>query len=320
MITREQIPQVVGHPVFDAKGRKIGAAKHMYIDDATGEPAWVTVRTGLFGGHETFVPTDAARIVEGHLEVPYVKDTVKGAPSVALDEAGHLSADQERRLYGYYGLQGPEGLETPPADSEGIGAGGTAGRAAGPPDDTGLDRPTTPAAPAGRTQGQGPGTQTRPSTGVGMRPGGTPPGGMSGSEAGAGTGTGPAPGTGAGTSTGTGTGTPTGPAPGTGDRSADEPMDWSGTCAPGDRPAGGTRRAPDTSRGSAWAEAEMGPGTGKRSSETVGDGATFAVGTDGDTERVAPDERGPAGDRRTRPEGTEEKPGDPPQDRPQDRP
>jgi len=104
MITREQIPQVVGRPVYDAQGRKIGSAKRMYLDDATGEPAWVTVRTGLFSPHETFVPTTAARVVGGHLEVPFAKDTVKGAPQVVLDPAGHLSAQEEERLYGYYGV------------------------------------------------------------------------------------------------------------------------------------------------------------------------------------------------------------------------
>jgi hypothetical protein len=119
MITREQIPQVVGHPVYDARGRKIGPAKHMYLDDATGNPVWVTVRTGRFGGRETFVPTGAARVVEGHLEVPFAKEKVKGAPTVALDTDGHLSAEQENRLYGYYGLQAPAGPSDRPAAAPG---------------------------------------------------------------------------------------------------------------------------------------------------------------------------------------------------------
>ncbi|WP_225849587.1 PRC-barrel domain-containing protein [Streptomyces sp. HPF1205] len=108
MITREQIPRIVGHPVYDAQGKRIGPAKHMYLDDATGDPVWVTVRTGFLGKREIFVPTGAARVVEDHLEVPFVKEKVKGAPTVALDTQGHLSADQERRLYGYYGLEAAE--------------------------------------------------------------------------------------------------------------------------------------------------------------------------------------------------------------------
>lgn len=105
MITREQIPQVVGNPVHDAQGKKIGDAKHMYLDDATGDPEWVTVKTGFFGNNETFVPTRAARLVQDHLEVPYEKDQVKGAPNVDVDSGGHLSAEEERHLYRYYGLE-----------------------------------------------------------------------------------------------------------------------------------------------------------------------------------------------------------------------
>ncbi len=128
MITREQIPQVVGHPVLDAQGKKIGDAKHMYLDDATGDPEWVTVKTGLFGNSETFVPTRAARIVQDHVEVPYEKDQVKGAPNVDVDSGGHLSAEEERHLYRYYGL------ETKGGAGMGMGtaaAGGAAGGAAG---------------------------------------------------------------------------------------------------------------------------------------------------------------------------------------------
>ncbi|WP_232792550.1 PRC-barrel domain-containing protein [Actinacidiphila yeochonensis] len=112
MITRDQIPQVVGHPVHDAQGKKIGDAKHMYLDDASGDPEWVTVKTGLFGNNETFVPTRAARIVQDHLEVPYEKEQVKGAPNVDVDSGGHLSAEEERHLYSYYGLESRSGGQT----------------------------------------------------------------------------------------------------------------------------------------------------------------------------------------------------------------
>ena len=42
--------------VFDRDGDKIGGVGEVYLDDTTGEPAWVTVNTGLFGLKETFVP------------------------------------------------------------------------------------------------------------------------------------------------------------------------------------------------------------------------------------------------------------------------
>ncbi|WP_052866060.1 DUF2382 domain-containing protein [Streptomyces niger] len=104
MITQEQIPVVLDHPVYDAEGNKIGDAKHIFFDDLTGRPDWVTVRTGLFGTKETFVPTLEATVVQDHLEVPYPKSTVKDAPHVDVDAGGHLSPSDEERLFVHYGL------------------------------------------------------------------------------------------------------------------------------------------------------------------------------------------------------------------------
>lgn len=81
MIAQEQIPAVVDHPVHDAQGKKIGDAKHIYVDDVTGRPEWVTVKTGLFGTSESFVPIKDASMVDDHLEVPYPKERIKDAPT-----------------------------------------------------------------------------------------------------------------------------------------------------------------------------------------------------------------------------------------------
>ena len=104
MITHEQIPTVLDHPVYDTDGNKIGDARHVFLDDATGQPEWVSVKTGMFGTSESFVPIRDASVVEDHLEVPYSKDTVKDAPNVDIDAGGHLSEDEEHRLYEHYGI------------------------------------------------------------------------------------------------------------------------------------------------------------------------------------------------------------------------
>lgn len=104
MITREQIPMVLDHPVHDARGNKIGDARHVFFDDVTGAPEWVSVKTGLFGTNESFVPIHDASVVEDHVEVPYAKDKVKDAPNVDVDAGGHLSEQEEHRLYEYYGI------------------------------------------------------------------------------------------------------------------------------------------------------------------------------------------------------------------------
>ncbi|WP_059008861.1 PRC and DUF2382 domain-containing protein [Streptomyces specialis] len=104
MITREQIPTVMNHPVHGAGGSKIGKAEHVFIDDVTGRPEWVGVKTAMFGGGDTLVPIRDATVVGDHLEVPYPKDKIKDAPQVDVDSTGHLSEQGEHRLYDYYGI------------------------------------------------------------------------------------------------------------------------------------------------------------------------------------------------------------------------
>lgn len=132
MITREQIPMVLDHPVHDARGNKIGDARHVFFDDVTGEPEWVSVRTGLFGTSESFVPIHDASVVEDHLEVPYAKDTVKDAPNVDIDAGGHLSEQEEHRLYDYYGIDWDTAWQQAQTDT---------GRIAGTPADAAIGTP-----------------------------------------------------------------------------------------------------------------------------------------------------------------------------------
>ncbi|TDU78135.1 PRC-barrel domain-containing protein [Streptomyces sp. KS 21] len=109
MITQVQIATVLDHSVHDADGNKIGDAKHVFLDAVTGQPEWVSVKTGLFGARESFVPLREATMVEDHLEVPYAKDTVKEAPNADVDAGGALSADEEHRLYEHYGIKWEDG-------------------------------------------------------------------------------------------------------------------------------------------------------------------------------------------------------------------
>ncbi|MEU9558608.1 PRC and DUF2382 domain-containing protein [Streptomyces fumanus] len=132
MITREQIRNLLDHPVYDGDGNKIGEASHVFFDDVTGRPEWVSVKTGMFGSKECFVPIRDASLVEDHLEVPYRKDQIKEAPSVDVDAGGHLSATEEHRLYDYYGINWDNVLSD-----------------AGTPDDRSTDTGTGTAAAAG---------------------------------------------------------------------------------------------------------------------------------------------------------------------------
>ena len=103
MLRDDQLQQVIGSTAYGSDGEKIGKVGQVYLDDQTGQPEWATVNTGLFGTSESFVPLSDASFSGDQLTVPYTKDKVKGAPNVS-DSDGHLSPDQERELYEYYGL------------------------------------------------------------------------------------------------------------------------------------------------------------------------------------------------------------------------
>jgi uncharacterized protein (TIGR02271 family) len=111
MIGTDTLDRVIGRDVYDETGSKIGSASEVYLDDQTGQPEWVTVKTGLFGTKESFVPIRDADLTDDGVRVHVSKDKVKDAPQIDTD--GHLSPQEEEQLYQYYGLGGSwSGTET----------------------------------------------------------------------------------------------------------------------------------------------------------------------------------------------------------------
>jgi uncharacterized protein (TIGR02271 family) len=142
MISKDQISNVMGGELKSTGGDTIGKIGQVFLDDQTGEPEWVTVKTGLFGSSETFVPIREASIEGNSVLVSWDKATIKDAPNVD-PEGGHLDQSEEARLYEYYGMnysesQSDSGL--PSGD-----AGMTSGTGTGDLSNTGHDTsgPTT---------------------------------------------------------------------------------------------------------------------------------------------------------------------------------
>jgi uncharacterized protein (TIGR02271 family) len=108
MINEQQLSSVIGSTAIGADG-KLGTVGEVYLDDETGRPEWATVRTGMFGTKESFVPLAEADLSGSDLRLPYDKDKVKHAPHVDTD--GHLSPAEEAELYRYYGIGSGNGAE-----------------------------------------------------------------------------------------------------------------------------------------------------------------------------------------------------------------
>jgi uncharacterized protein (TIGR02271 family) len=107
MIDTTNLGSLIGTDVIDSSGDKIGTVGQIYVDTSSGEPTWVSVKTGLFGMSESFVPLRDADSGADGLRVGYEKDFVKGAPRV--DPESDLSEEEEGTLYSYYGMGGASG-------------------------------------------------------------------------------------------------------------------------------------------------------------------------------------------------------------------
>src|SRR5215210_1708417 len=104
MITTEETQQMLtgGGKVLAGDGDKIGSIGQVFLDDQSGQPEWITAKTGMFGGGESFVPLRDAEVSGDDIRVPYDKDKVKDAPRIS-DADSHLDEQEEATLYEYYG-------------------------------------------------------------------------------------------------------------------------------------------------------------------------------------------------------------------------
>jgi uncharacterized protein (TIGR02271 family) len=125
-ITTDQLQALSGRGHVYAGSEKVGGIGQVYLDDSTGQPSWVTVKTGLFGTSQSFVPLQNAEVRGDDLVVSYGEDQIKNAPRV--DDDGSISPEEEDRLYEYYGLgSGTSDVSTGTTDATTTGTAGLAG-------------------------------------------------------------------------------------------------------------------------------------------------------------------------------------------------
>ncbi len=88
--------------VMGGDGRKLGTVAAVYYDNETGRPAWVAVRTGLFGRDVSVVPLAAAQLRGEELHVPFDKQRLRTAPHHNPDR--ELTPQDEIDLFAHYGM------------------------------------------------------------------------------------------------------------------------------------------------------------------------------------------------------------------------
>jgi hypothetical protein len=92
----------IGVDVYRSTGERIGSAESVYSNPAD-RPAWVTVTTGLFGTHCSFIPLSDAAVTPDRITVRFSKDHIRDSPTVE-PTGSRLNPDEERSLKAHYGL------------------------------------------------------------------------------------------------------------------------------------------------------------------------------------------------------------------------
>ena len=106
--------------IVGPRGEKIGDVSDVYLDDVSGRPAFVVVRTGFLGmTRPRFIPVADGVWSEDErtLEVPWDRAAVRASPDLGTEN--DLTPDLEARIRAYYaGLTpGAPGREAEAASS-----------------------------------------------------------------------------------------------------------------------------------------------------------------------------------------------------------
>ena len=129
-----RIEDLANATAFDVDGDKVGGVKDVYVNDTTGQPDFVSVNHGLFGGGDSIVPLRGHTLRDGELHLAFPKERIEDAPD--LDENGHLTTEDQDAFYRHYGLENTQDVTTYEtgnrfAETGAAGAAGAAGAGAG---------------------------------------------------------------------------------------------------------------------------------------------------------------------------------------------
>ena len=127
-----RIEDLANATAYDVDGDKVGGVKDVYVNDTTGQPDFVSVNHGLFGGGDSIVPLRGHSLRDGELHLAFPKERIEDAPD--LDENGHLTTEDQDAFYRHYGLENTQDVTTyetgnrfAETGAAGAGAAGAAG-------------------------------------------------------------------------------------------------------------------------------------------------------------------------------------------------
>ncbi|HET8537720.1 MAG TPA: DUF892 family protein [Solirubrobacteraceae bacterium] len=116
--TREELDTWRGRAALDADAEPVGEVVATFVDDDTGRPRWLAVRTGAHGDDLSPVPVDDAEPTGTAIRLAHPVATIMSAPHVPADQG--LTHDQDDALCSLYGLEPkPRPRPNPPGGGPG---------------------------------------------------------------------------------------------------------------------------------------------------------------------------------------------------------
>jgi hypothetical protein len=92
----------VGDRVDDVGGSAIGPVHGFFVDAESGEPSWLIVKQGRFGGTLVAVPLRDCAAGAGRVWVAHARGSIRGAPVV--DPTRPLLREHELTICAHYGI------------------------------------------------------------------------------------------------------------------------------------------------------------------------------------------------------------------------
>jgi stress response protein YsnF len=108
------LKELAGAQMVGRDGEAIGPVERVLSSEATGRPAWVTVRMGVMR-KEHVIPLEGSQSDAHSIHIPYTQDMVKNSPK--LDFGDRLTADDVNTLAQYYGTSAQTSTDPLPGNA-----------------------------------------------------------------------------------------------------------------------------------------------------------------------------------------------------------
>lgn len=92
----------IGDQVDDAGGSGVGQVHGLFVDAGSGEPTWLIVKQGRFGGSLVSVPLRDCAAAAGRVWIAHARGVIRSSPIV--DPTRPLLREHELTICGHYGI------------------------------------------------------------------------------------------------------------------------------------------------------------------------------------------------------------------------